>query len=81
MGVKTTPVKILACLQAVAFHMPAAQREVHGYWTAPPCLEGMEGGDGGTGYCAPEVCHPCQSLPKHILLSGEGAPQKPSPCG
>ena len=33
-----TKVKILVHLQAVAFHVPAIQKEVHGYWTAPCCL-------------------------------------------
>ena len=33
-----TKVKTLAHLQAAAFHMPSAQKEVHGYWSASPCL-------------------------------------------
>ena len=96
-------VKTLAHLQAVAFHMPAAQKEVHSYWTTPACLavlgkreylpladpritqdyqEGMEGGDSGTGYCAPEVCHPCaRAFPNTFCRAGAGAQQMPSPCG
>ena len=31
-------VKTLAHLQAMAFCMPAAQKEVHVYWSTPPCL-------------------------------------------
>ena len=31
-------VKSLACQQAAAFHLPVTQKEVHGYWTTPPCL-------------------------------------------
>ena len=32
-------VKLLASQQAVAFHLPAAQKEAHGYWTAHPAWQ------------------------------------------
>ena len=34
-------IKSLACWQAVAFCLPAAQKEVHGAWITPPCLAGL----------------------------------------
>ena len=40
----------------------------------PGLSGGAEGGDSSAGYCAPEVCYPCQSLSKYVLQSSARAP-------
>ena len=44
-------------------------------------LDGAEGGDGSTGYCAPEVHYSYWSLPRCVLWGSARAPQVPSPHG
>ena len=72
-------VKTLACLQAVAFHVPATQKKVHGYRTTPPCLTVL----GKREYLPPRYPRITRRYRGrrwwHWLLCSRGVPSIPEP--